>query len=222
MVREAKSSRLGDIFGDRLIVLGAHPDDCELMAGGLLCSWTGTKKAIFVTTMNKGQPQKQVVRQREIASSMEVLGVEDYEVGPAHDAELVHDGELTRYFERLFRQFEPTVVVTHKADDFHQDHRAISWGVEAALRRSPAMLLQGESYLWPHPSPNLYVDITRDIATKRKALSCYRSIIENGTFDPDAVTTFHRMRGTQSFRFRYAECFRLVRALLDRPGNKRA
>ena len=216
MVRKGRATPLGEIFGDRLLVLGAHPDDCELMAGGLLLRWAGPKKAVVVTSMKKRDPGRQHIREREIAAAMKVLGIGDYEVGSHPDADLVHDGTLTRYFERLLRDFQPTLVVTHKTDDFHQDHRAISHAVEAALRRSTATLLQGESYLWPLASPNLFVDITEEVDTKLKALRCYRSIIANGTFDPRAVEPFHRMRGTQTFQFLYAEAFRVAKAYTPR------
>ena len=215
MVRGARAAKLGHLFGDRLLVLGAHPDDCELLAGGLLLQWTGAKKAVIVTSMAASNPEKQAVREREIAAAMRILGIDDIEVGSKPDANLVHDASLTRYFERLFREFRPTLVVTHKPDDFHQDHRAISQAVEAALRRSSSTFLQGESYLWPLATPNLFLDITKEMKRKQEALSCYGSIIANETFDPQAVETFHRMRGTQTFRFRYAEAFRIVRAYVD-------
>ena len=210
MVR-ARRTALGDVFGDRLLVLGAHPDDCELMAGGLLVRWSGPKRAVVVTTMARSNPARQAIRDKEISNAMRAMRVADYEVGSHPDADLVHDGTLTRYVDRLVRDFRPTLVVAHKPDDFHQDHRAIAQAVEAALRRSRATLLQGESYLWPLPSPNLYVDISGEIEAKLRALRAYRSIIANETFDPDAVEAFHRMRGTQTFRFHHAEAFRFLK-----------
>lgn len=206
------SRRIGDVLGDRLIVLGAHPDDCELMAGGLLAHWKGERKALVVTTMGNSLPRKQAMRDREVRRAMDALGVKDWEIGPHPDAELRHDGALTRYFEHIFRDFEPTLVVTHKPDDFHQDHRAISLATEAALRRSRASLMQGESYLWPLNTPNFYLDVSTVLDRKLRALRCYRSIIANGTFSPPAVKAFHRVRGFQTFAFRYAEAFRIVRS----------
>ena len=212
MVRKGRATPLGEIFGDRLLVLGAHPDDCELMAGGLLARWRGARKAVIVTTMRESTPAKQTIRDGEIRKAMETLGITDWEIGPHPDAELRHDATLTRYFEDVFREFRPTLVVTHKPDDFHQDHRAISLAVDACLRRANATLLHGESYLWPLATPNLFVDISKVVDEKLDALRCYKSIISNETFDPEAVKTFHRMRGTQTFAFAYAEAYRLVRS----------
>ena len=221
MVRRTEVRSIGNFLGNRLLVIGAHPDDCELIAGGLLLRWPRPKKAVVVTTMAATRPAKQATREREIGRAMKTLGIRDFEIGPMPDGDIVHDAGLTRYFELLFKEFQPTLVVTHKADDFHQDHRAISQAVEAALRRSHATLLQGESYLWPIPTPSLYCDITAQMATKVKALRAYESIIASGTFDPAAVKTFHRMRGTQTFRFEYAEAFRVVKAYAPGPRASR-
>jgi len=65
-------------------------------------------------------------------------------------------------------------------------------------------------------APNLHVDITAGIDKKIEALRCYASIIANGTFDPEAVRAFHRMRGHTTFRHEYAESFRLVRGFIGR------
>ncbi|HKZ49325.1 MAG TPA: PIG-L deacetylase family protein [Thermoplasmata archaeon] len=219
MVRRAPRE-VRDLFGDRLLVAGAHPDDVELMAGGLLAQWSGSRKAVVVTTMKDFDAKRQARREREIAAAMKVLGIEDFAVGPHRDADLVHDSTLTKYFEALLREFRPTLVVTHKGDDFHQDHRAISQAVTAALRRTDATLLHGESYLWALDEPSLYVDISRGLRKKVQALSCYKSIIANGTFDPAAVRAFHRMRGHQTFRYEFAEAFRLVRGYVS--GSPRA
>jgi len=210
MVRAAQD-RLNATFGSRLLVVGAHPDDAELLAGGLLARWRGRRKVIVTTTMASFDKKKQATRAAEIEAAMAVLRVRDWEVGPHVDADLVHDRTLTKYFDALVKDFKPTLVVTHKDDDFHQDHRAICQALTATLRRSPATLLLGESYLWPLDAPNLYVDVTSGIDKKLKALSCYRSIIANGTFDPEAVRAFHRMRGHQTFRDEYAETFRVVK-----------
>ncbi len=213
MVR-GDEGRVRDLLGDRVLVAGAHPDDCELLAGVLLATWTGERKCVVVTTMASFDREKQARRDREIAAAMAVLGVKEWEVGPHVDADLVHDRTLTKYFDKMVREFQPTLVVTHKEDDFHQDHRAICQAMAAALRRSPATFLVGESYLWPLAEPTLYLDVTAGIETQLQALRCYESIIANGTFDPEAVRAFHRMRGHQTFRWEYAQAFRVTKALL--------
>ncbi|MEO1863650.1 MAG: PIG-L family deacetylase, partial [Verrucomicrobiia bacterium] len=79
----------------RIMVFGAHPDDCELKAGGVAAMWAKLgHKVKFVSTTNGdighaimagGQLAKR--RTREVKAAAKILGIESH-VMDNHDGEL--------------------------------------------------------------------------------------------------------------------------------------
>lgn len=120
------------VSGDslRVIVFGAHPDDCELDAGGVAAKWAEQGAAVkFVSTTNgdvghfteAGGP---LARRRaaEVQECSEILGNET-EVLDIHDGELVPTLENREKFVRLIREWKADIVLAHRPYDYHPDHR---------------------------------------------------------------------------------------------------
>ncbi len=117
----------------KLVVIGAHPDDCELMAGGTSALYIRQGwKVSFITTTNgdaghhkMNRSELAVRRKKESEAVANILGVE-YIVMDHHDGELEPTLELRKELIRMLRQMEPDVVVTHPPLDYHPDHRYTS------------------------------------------------------------------------------------------------
>jgi LmbE family N-acetylglucosaminyl deacetylase len=131
----------------RVMVIVAHPDDAEFIAGGSLAAWVGqgtSAQYVVVTDGSKGSPERGVtaaklaeVRRREQQAAARLIGVEQVVFLGRPDNELVADLELRRLLTREIRRGRPDVVITHDPttfyyDDYinHPDHRAAG---EAAL-----------------------------------------------------------------------------------------
>ena len=114
----------------RIIVFGAHPDDCELDAGGTGALWAelGHKvKFVSVTNGDIGHHEMAgaiLARRRtaEVVKADEILGVTP-QVLDIHDGELMPTLENRRTITRLIREWQADVVIAHRPNDYHPDHR---------------------------------------------------------------------------------------------------
>lgn len=114
----------------RVISFGAHPDDCELDAGGVAAKWAQRGAAVkFVSTTNgdighfkmAGGPLARR-REKEVQECADAFGIET-EVLDIHDGELMPTLENRKKFVRLIREWDADIVLSHRPYDYHPDHR---------------------------------------------------------------------------------------------------
>ena len=123
----------------RIIVFGAHPDDCELSAGGCAIKWAQQgHKVKFVSTTN-GDIGHSVIaggplakrRTQEAKEVAKIFGVES-QVLDIHDGELMPTFENRKTIIRLIQQWNADIVITPRPNDYHPDHRYTSILVQDA------------------------------------------------------------------------------------------
>ena len=115
----------------RFIFFGAHPDDCEDKAGGtaaLLAQAGHRVKFVSMTVGDKGHYEQagHALVQRRAAESEEAahrLGIDAFEILDHHDGELMPTLDARKKVIRLIREWEADVVVGHRPNDYHPDHR---------------------------------------------------------------------------------------------------
>jgi LmbE family N-acetylglucosaminyl deacetylase len=157
----------------RIIVFGAHPDDCELDAGGTAARWAraGYKvKFVSVTNGDIGHHEMAgaiLARRRtaEVQAAAKVLGVET-EVLDIHDGELLPTLENRRTITRKIREWKADVVIGPRPNDYHPDHRYTGILLQdaafmvivpsfcpdvPALRKNPVFLYSEDSFKKPNP-----------------------------------------------------------------------
>ena len=123
----------------RIIVIGAHPDDCDIKAGGTAALYAKQGHAVrFVSVANgdaghheMGGGPLAVRRKKEAAAAGRAIGIE-YQVLDLHDGEIEPTLENRRTIIRLIREWRADVVMTHRPNDYHPDHRYTSILVQDA------------------------------------------------------------------------------------------
>ncbi len=114
----------------RIIAFGAHPDDCELRAAGVAARWAALGHHVkFVSVTNgdighwrmAGGPLAQR-RSAEVKKCAKILGIEA-EVLDIHDGELLPSLENRKLITRLIREWKADIVMGHRPNDYHPDHR---------------------------------------------------------------------------------------------------
>jgi N-acetylglucosamine malate deacetylase 1 len=123
----------------RVLVLGAHPDDAEFFAGGLLARHHQMGSVLRLVSVTNGQSGHQSVpcadlilrRRAEAAKAGQVIGAE-YVTWDFPDGSLLPTLELRLAIIREIRTFKPDLVLTHRPFDYHPDHRAVGQAVQDA------------------------------------------------------------------------------------------
>src|ERR1700736_1540941 len=114
----------------RILCFGAHPDDCELRAGGVAVLWAAQGHHVkFVSVTNgdighwreAGGPLAQR-RKAEVEKAAKILGT-TVEVLDNHDGELLPTLENRRALIRLIREWKADLVLGPRTNDYHPDHR---------------------------------------------------------------------------------------------------
>lgn len=189
----------------RIIAFGAHPDDCELKAGGVAAKWVAQgHKVKFVATTNGDAGHFEMSgtalaarRKAEVQRCAEILGIET-EVLDIHDGELLPTLENRQTITRLIREWQADIVLCHRPNDYHPDHRYTGVLVEdsavlvvakffapdvPALSKNPIFLYYSDNFKKPYPfDPAIIVSIDDVIDQKRAAIEAMPSQFA----DPDS------------------------------------
>jgi LmbE family N-acetylglucosaminyl deacetylase len=176
----------------RIISFGAHPDDCELDASGVAAKWSalGHKfKCVAVTNGDIGHwgtagGPLALRRRAEAKEAARILGIET-DVLDNHDGEVMVTLENRRAIARAIRDWQADVVISHRPNDYHPDHRYTGVLVMDAaymvqvpfftpevppLTRNPVFLFSEDRFQKPNPfSGDIVVDIT-DVIEKKVAV----------------------------------------------------
>jgi LmbE family N-acetylglucosaminyl deacetylase len=194
---------------ESICVIGAHPDDFEILAGGLLarCRQEGSKiTAIVVTDGSLGGDADN--RKTETEAAARVIGVNQIHFLGWKDGMCQHEHNLIQEIEHQISEISPELVITHSPNDTHQDHVNTSRCVLSAARRYPAVLLGETASTFPPLKGFVSFDISSTMETKLAALRCHGSQLEStgGPLRLDEINAVAMYRGAE-VGVRYAEAF---------------
>jgi N-acetylglucosamine malate deacetylase 1 len=180
------------------LVLGAHPDDADVHAGGLIARYRKlghTVKLVSVTDGAAGHheleaTELEAVRREEAAAAGSVVGA-PYQVWDFPDGHLLNSLDLRHRIITEMRQFAPDLLLTHRPCDYHPDHRALGEAVQDAtflvrvpkvvpevppLRAEPVVAFLPDLFLRPYPlAADVVLDVTEELDTILAMLACHRS-----------------------------------------------
>jgi LmbE family N-acetylglucosaminyl deacetylase len=157
----------------RVIAFGAHPDDCDIKAGGLAAKYVaGGHKVKFVSVTNGDvghhEQSGSILAKRRRAEAQEAgrrIGIE-YEVLDNHDGELVPSLEVRRQIIEKIREWQADIVFSPRPNDYHPDHRYTGVLLQdaafmvtvpnletktPALRNNPVFLYFSDNFQRPQP-----------------------------------------------------------------------
>ena len=182
-----------------ILVFGAHPDDCDIKAGGVAALYGQQGHRVkFVSVTNGdaghhemgGGPLAQR-RYAEAQAAAAVIGNLEYELLDNHDGELMPTLENRYQIIRTIREFRPDLIMTHRPNDYHPDHRYTSTLVQDAaymvtvpnicaltphLEKNPVIVYLSDGFMRPYPfTPDVVVGIDAVIEQKIDMLHCHVS-----------------------------------------------
>ncbi|HYE75348.1 MAG TPA: PIG-L family deacetylase, partial [Blastocatellia bacterium] len=114
----------------RIIAFGAHPDDAEIGVAGTAALWAAKGHAVKLVAVTNGdighwnEAGGPLARRRkeEVERAAKIIG-SSVEVLDNHDGELMPTLENRKAITKLIREWKADIVISHRPNDYHPDHR---------------------------------------------------------------------------------------------------
>ena len=166
----------------KILMIGAHQDDNEFRCGGIAYKLAQKGHDVRFLSMTNGSgghhkltiEETVATRAKESAAVAKLLGI-TYDIWTdQNDCILMPDLETRRRLIRYIRNYEPDVIISHRPNDYHADHRAAGQLVldasyllvvphecpdAPALRRMPVIMYYEDKFTQPPFACDLIVDI---------------------------------------------------------------
>jgi LmbE family N-acetylglucosaminyl deacetylase len=218
----------------RILAVGAHPDDLEILCGGTLARYVKEGHEVVMCHASRGDRGSFVHTREELAGirgaesrrSAELAGADYATLGFSDSEILAADPDQRRAVVDLVREARPDVIITHYPDDYMSDHNELSKLVfDCSFHATLPLFETGKP---PHSLvtpilymdtimgvgflPTEYVDVSGTIETKVAMLEAHQSQL-TWLREHDGVDIVEQMRTTTRFRGQqcgaeYAEGFR--------------
>lgn len=194
----------------RVVAFGAHPDDVDLYAGGLVAGLSRRGVEVVLVDLTAGELGSRGnvrTRRKEAAESARILGARRVCLDLPDGRLAATDDDQNRAVTAALREYSPDFILAPWEEDLHPDHRQACFLIRRAhfLARvkhydaegspgRPGGILYYEQKL--PLVPDLIVDITPDIETKRAAVRAFGSQFsrseavmgESAVWDTDSPT----------------------------------
>lgn len=216
---------------ERVLIIGAHPDDGEIGAGGTAAAYAvrGHRVRIVNLRVPAGNgdacEEDRRIRRDEGRRAAETLGAE-FECFDLPREAIRPDARLVGAFDRLLHDFSPTAVFTPWVGDSHPEHLGATRAVLASCRKNRCSVYMYEPTIPGGVTeqafrPQKFIDISDVIERKMQSLACYESQIRNyGRAWLDAIRGRAAYRGFQMGR-PYAEAFEVVKDISVIPDLRK-
>ncbi len=174
----------------RVLMIGAHQDDNEFMCGGLASKYVKAGHEVRFLSLCNGcgghhiltPEETTATRAKESAKVAELLGL-TYHVWDIDDCNIVADLPTRKRLIRYIREFNPDMIISHRPNDYHADHRTAGQLVQdasylltvphecpdvPAMRFMPVIMYYEDRFKYPPFTPDVVIDINDEIDTKLK------------------------------------------------------
>lgn len=219
----------------RVLAVGAHPDDLEILCGGTLARFVREGHEVVMCNATLGDrgsfehTSEEIGRIRlgEARRAAEICGAEHRTLGFSDTEVNAADRDQRRAVVDLVRETRPDLILTHSTGDYMSDHNETSRLVfDASFHATLPLYETGlphhgavtpiyfmETVMGLGFEPTEFVDVTGTIDVKAAMLSAHESQL-TWLRDHDGVDIVEQMRTTTRFRGQqcgvaYAEGFRL-------------
>lgn len=214
----------------KVLSIGAHPDDADTSAGGLLCKLKAKGWDVRLLSLTDGSAgtydiehsgQKLAeIRKKEAAASGALLGGR-YDVWDLQDARLTASIENRERLIRYIRECDPALIITNRPGDYHPDHRNTALLVADAsylltvptvcsdvepMEVMPVILYWADDFERPYPcQPDVVVPIDGYEESLLQLACCHESQYFDWMYWPDRMDhkDWPREKQVEELRTRY-------------------
>lgn len=160
---------------NRVLAIGAHPDDVEIGCGGILLQHAEAGDSVHILTLSNGENGGlSHIRKNEAKAAAALLKAQLH-FGGLQDTKITEGPETIEVIEQTVQLVRPDIIYTHSHNDQHQDHRNVHQATVVAARHIEHL----NAYQSPSASiafkPSRFVDISDMLEGKLNLLNCYAS-----------------------------------------------
>jgi len=173
----------------KIMMVGAHPDDVEFRGAGLARKLLKQGHEVEFLVLCNGSRGHHImsttetahVRAGEAAAVKEVLGLTEYKIWDVEDCELEPTLANRRRLTCDIRAFAPDIIIGHRTNDYHTDHRAAGQLLKdasymlivphecpeaLAMRKMPVIMYFEDRFKDPTFKADVIVDVTSEMDAK--------------------------------------------------------
>ena len=216
----------------KVLAIGAHPDDVEILCAGTMAKFAKQGHDVFICHVCDGNKGSNIysseelakMRRNEALESAKLIGAASMYAGMS-DGEVVLDLEARVKIMDVLRQADPDLIITNGPNDYHADHINVSKLVFEATYLANLKLWKTDyppttrlPYLYYMDNvagvnfvPEEYVDITETIEVKVEMMMKMKSQLGwlkemHNCDSAEFIKTVAKFRGVQA-GVEYAEAF---------------
>ncbi len=212
----------------KVLIVGAHPDDCELCFGGFAALYAEAGHDVLMISMTDGwtghfsmKPARLAPRRRrEARNAAAVLGVRS-KVLPFHSTELCPDIPTRKRFLAEVRRFAPDLLLIHKLEDYHPDHRAsvqlaydisylvgVPWASETKPMKQPPVIMHSARECTTTGAPERIIGLPIDRVWDKKLRAMHEHTSQFYEWLAWERGDIENVPKTRSGRLKYLEAWR--------------
>jgi LmbE family N-acetylglucosaminyl deacetylase len=203
-----------------LLAIGAHPDDIEIGAGGLLLalaeSELRTRYVVLTGTADRRREARDAAHSFMPGADL-TIELFDLPEGRLPAAWL----SVKEILEDMAQTCSPDVILAPSPDDAHQDHRTIGELVPTVFRDHLYLGYEVPKWDGDLSRPSMYVPMSACTAQRKVELlhKCFPSQRNRDWWDDEVFLGIARLRGMEC-RAHYAEAFRCAKSVIVPFGGR--
>jgi LmbE family N-acetylglucosaminyl deacetylase len=211
-----------------ILITVAHPDDETIGMGGTIKKLSKNNQ-ISLCVMTDGastqyDDKKMIkVRQDACKKAGKILGISKFYFLDFPDMRLdsISHVEMNKELEKIIKKFNPKILYSTPYNDLNKDHQKVFESCSVISRPISSKIKQflcfemGGRNKTPF-NPNTYVDISKELSFKLKALKQYKSEIKPFPHERSLkfIESLSHVRGVES-GFKNAEAFQLIKNIIN-------
>jgi LmbE family N-acetylglucosaminyl deacetylase len=185
----------------RVLCIGAHSDDIEIGCGGTILRLVAECADLHVRwEVFSGSGQREIEAKQSAAAFSKGVASMQINVHRFRDAFFPSEAAaIKEKFEEL-KGFEPQLILTHRREDAHQDHRLLADLTWNTFRRHAILEYEIPKYDGDLGQPNFFVSLDQATCDRKVELlmTHFPSQRDKQWFDAESFRAILRIRGVES------------------------
>lgn len=157
----------------RVLAIGAHPDDVEIGVGAILAAHRAAGDTVTILTLSRGdRPGGIKSAWQEGSAAAQVIGAQ-LVLEDSADPHISAAEPTVGIISRVVREVQPTIVYVPSSNDRNQDHRAAHDAAIVATSEVPTVACYQSPQATVDFRPNRFVNVDGFTDAKLAMLACF-------------------------------------------------